>query len=232
MKTAMTKTTRLSRVITLLAVIAVMVGFGAAPGASAQEAEGARWVTAWATSQQALGAATISNATVRMIARVTAGGESVRIRLDNTFGTDPLIIGAAYVGPVMRGAALAPGSNRPLRFGGSPGVTIAPGMRDIADRVKAQGVSIIGTTIIPRHNRPARGTNSGWTPAKTRIRREVNDWIRSGGVFDGVIDFDAIVRDAADPDRIAAAFDCDGIHPNPRGYFEMGGAVALELFTR
>jgi lysophospholipase L1-like esterase len=417
MKTTMTKTTRLNRTIALLAVTTAVFGFGAAPGASAQEAEGARWVTAWATSQQALGATTISNATVRMIARVTAGGESVRIRLDNTFGTEPLVIGAAYVGPVMRGAALAPGSNRPLRFGGSPGVTIAPGgtvssdpvsmrviarqdlavslyipeadvrpsqhaqanvtsylsdsgsgnvaadesagaftgrttsthwlkaidvlsqsttgtvvgfgdsitdgtcstldahdrwedwlamrlylatpdahlavvnegiggntitgeglrpppnstpgldrlerdvlshagvthvvlfmgtndirrevsaagliagMRDIADRVRAQGVSIIGTTIIPRHNRPARGTNSGWTPAKTRIRREVNDWIRGGGAFDGVIDFDAIVREPADPDRIAAAFDCDGIHPNPRGYFEMGGSVALELFT-
>ena len=47
-----------------------------------------------------------------------------------------------------------------------------------------------------------------------------------------MIDFDAVVRDSADPDRIAAAFDCDGIHPNPRGYFEMGGAVPLELFSR
>ena len=75
-------------------------------------------------------------------------------------------------------------------------------------------------------------SNSGWNPEKTRIRREVNDWIRTSGAFDGVIDFDAVVRDSADPDRIAAAFDCDGIHPNPRGYFEMGGAVPLELFSR
>ena len=401
-----------------LAVIAAVVGFGGASGGSAQEAEGTRWVTAWATSQQALGATTITNATVRMIGRVTAGGESVRVRLDNTFGMDPLIIGAAYVGPVMRGAALVPGSNRPLRFRGSPSVTVAPGgtvesdpvpmrviarqdlavslyipeadvrpsqhaqanvtsylsdngsgnvaadasaeafsatttstfwlksidvrsqsatgtlvgfgdsitdgacttldahdrwedwlatrlylaapgahpavvnegisgntitgeglrppptsppgldrldrdilshagvthvilfigtndirrdvsaarliagMRDIADRVRARGVTIIGSTIIPRHNRPASGSNSGWTPAKTRIRREVNDWIRTGGAFDGVIDFDAVVRDPADPDRIFAAFDCDGIHPNPRGYFEMGSAVSLDLFVR
>jgi lysophospholipase L1-like esterase len=46
-----------------------------------------------------------------------------------------------------------------------------------------------------------------------------------------VIDFDAVVRAPADPHRIAAAFDLDGIHPNPRGYFEMGSAVSLELFT-
>jgi lysophospholipase L1-like esterase len=398
-----------------LAVITV-VGFGAASGGSAQGVEGARWVTAWATSQQALGATTIANATVRMIARVTVGGESVRVRLDNTFGTDPLVIGAAYVGAVRRGAALSPDSNRPLRFGSSAGVTVAPGgtvlsdpvsmqviarqdlavslyvpeadvrpsqhaqanvtsymsdagsgdlaahesdefftgtttstfwlkgidvlsqsatgtvvgfgdsitdgtcttldahdrwqdwlamrlylaapdahpavvnegiggntivgevlppptsptgldrldrdvlshtgvthvvlfmgtndirrevpaarliagMQDIVDRVKARGLTIIGTTIIPRHNRPASGSNSGWNPAKTRIRREVNDWIRTGGAFDGVIDFDGVVRDRADPDRISAAFDCDGIHPNPRGYFEMGGAVPLGLFA-
>ena len=83
---------------------------------------------------------------------------------------------------------------------------VIEGIQDIADRVKARGSTIIGATIIPRHNRPASGSNSGWTPAKTRIRREVNDWIRSGGAFDGVIDFDAVVRDSADPDRIAAAF--------------------------
>ena len=123
----MMRKTSVRRAVTYLAVIAAVVGFGAASGTSAQEAEGARWVTAWATSQQALGATTITNATVRMIASVTVGGESVRVRLDNTFGADPLIIGAAYVGSVMRGAALAPGSNRPLRFGGSPSVTVAPG---------------------------------------------------------------------------------------------------------
>ena len=39
------------------------------------------------------------------------------------------------------------------------------------------------------------------------------------------------VRDPADPDRIAPPFDCDGIRPNPRGYFETGAAVPLELFA-
>jgi lysophospholipase L1-like esterase len=113
----------------------------------------------------------------------------------------------------------------------SSAARLIAGMRDIAERVKSRGMSIIGTTIIPRHNRAPTGSNSGWTLAKTRIRREVNDWIRTGGAFDGVLDFDAVVRDPADPDRIAPPFDCDGIHPNPRGYFEMGGAVPLELFA-
>ena len=47
-----------------------------------------------ATSQQGLGQTKISNATVRMIARVTVPGDAVRIRLDNTFGKEPRDIGA------------------------------------------------------------------------------------------------------------------------------------------
>src|SRR4029450_9168221 len=50
-----------------------------------------RWVTAWGTSQSGLGADAVSNTTVRMIARVTISGQAVRIRLDNTFGTSPLV---------------------------------------------------------------------------------------------------------------------------------------------
>src|SRR3984893_9116362 len=77
-------------------------------GALAQDASPG-WITAWATSQQGLGPAKISNATVRMIARVTAPGESVRIRLDNTFGSAPVTFGKATIGLRVRGPALAAG---------------------------------------------------------------------------------------------------------------------------
>ena len=63
------------------------------------------WVTAWATSQQGLAPAKISNATVRMIARVTVPGDSVRVRLDNTFGTAPVMFGKASIGLRARGPA-------------------------------------------------------------------------------------------------------------------------------
>src|SRR5262245_4628188 len=61
-------------------------------------ADDATWVTGWGTSQHALGDSQITNATVRMIARITIPGEGVRIRLDNTFGTEPVKIGRAFVG--------------------------------------------------------------------------------------------------------------------------------------
>ena len=85
------------------------------------------WITAWGTSQQALGDATLSNATVRLIARTSAGGDAVRLRLDNTFGTEPVAIARAYVGHRAQGAALVAGSNQAVTFGGSTGTTLPPG---------------------------------------------------------------------------------------------------------
>jgi len=382
------------------------------------------WTTAWGTSQQGLGMTPVSNATVRMIARVTTAGEAVRIRLDNTFGTTPLRIGGASVGERIQVAALAKGSNRRVTFHGEPAVTIPPGgstvsdpvtlkvaawqdlaislfvpesnvrpsqhagavvtsylsadgsgdvtadetrapfartttsmfwlksidvlsssspgaivafgdsitdgtcatvdahdrwedwlsvrlqlaastrtgsgphkavvnegiggntltreglqpppdsppaldrferdvlshhgvtdvvefigtndirrgasaeqviaaKTEIAKRVRAKGLRIIGVTIIPRHNVPASGTNSGWDDQKTGFRNQVNQWIRTKGPFDAVLDFDKVVRDPANADLIDPPFNCgDGIHPSPLGYYRMGLSIPLEIFAR
>jgi lysophospholipase L1-like esterase len=374
------------------------------------------WVTAWATSQQGLGPAKIGNATVRMIARVTVPGESVRVRLDNTFGAAPVVFGKATIGPRVRGPALAAGLVKPLTFGGKDSVTIAAGatvesdpvalhvdalqdvavslfvpdadvqpsqhnnaqvtsyltdngagdqsgaqdgkpftgkttsmlwlksidvspasragtivafgdsitdgtcstldahdrwedvlaqrialrkkvthavinegiggntvtsanlnpaatstpgvdrldrdvlshagvthvvlflgtndirreapadqviagLKDIIARVKQKGIKIIGVTIIPRDSVVPGIPDTGWSDAKTRIRNEVNDWIRKQAGFDAVIDFDKLVRDQSNPDIINVAYDCsDGIHPSPAGYFLLGKSVDLGLF--
>jgi lysophospholipase L1-like esterase len=108
---------------------------------------------------------------------------------------------------------------------------VIAGMQNIIQRVRAQGLKIIGVTIIPRHNVPPSGTNTGWNDAKTAIRNEVNQWIRTSGAFDKVIDFDAVVRDPANPDLMYPAFNCgDGIHPSPLGYYQMGKSVDLDVF--
>lgn len=116
------------------ATAAMLVSFlpGAAPGLSAQSGgqpsgSTGSWVTAWATSQQTLGQATVSNASVRLIARVTVPGETIRVRLDNAFGTEPLRIGRAHVGYRVQGAAVAKGSNKPLTFDQAAEVTVPPG---------------------------------------------------------------------------------------------------------
>ena len=390
-------------------------------GTAAQQ-QRARWITAWGTSQQALGATGVSNATVRMIARVTIAGEAVRIRLDNAYGASPLSIGKAYVGLRIQGAALATNSNRQVFFNTSAHVTVpaggsvesdpvplrvmaqqdlavslhipdadvrpsqhtaaqvtsyltangagdkaadetavpftatttstfwvksvdvlssmstgaivafgdsitdgtcstldghdrwedvlamrlafdAPsrgrddahkavvnegiggntitreklqpppdstpglerlerdvlshhgvthvvlfmgtndarreasaaqiiaGTEDIVRRVKKAGLKIVGVTMIPRHNRPPAENNTGWSEAKTRVRNDVNQWIRTKAPFDAVIDFDTVVKDPGNADLMNPPFNCgDGIHPSPRGYYEMGRSVAPNLF--
>jgi lysophospholipase L1-like esterase len=108
---------------------------------------------------------------------------------------------------------------------------VMAGMEELVRRVKARGLKAIGATIIPRHNRPPAENNTGWTDAKTRARNEVNRWIRTKAPFDAVLDFDGVVRDPGNADLLDPAFNCgDGIHPSPRGYYEMGAAVRLELF--
>ena len=83
-------------------------------------------------------------------------------------------------------------------------------------------------TIIPRHNVAPSGTNTGWNAEKTRIRNEVNEWIRTKAAVDDVIDFDKVIRDGADANLMAAPFNCgDGIHPSPAGYYALGRSVPL-----
>ena len=405
----------------LCGVMTLLLPLGVA-ARQARSSEG-RWITAWGTSHQTQAATPVSNATVRLIARPTIGGDAVRIRIANTFGAKAVTIDQAFVGRRLQGAALVTGSNRPLRFGGgqrvsipaggvvesdalempvvaredlavslyvaeqdarasqhtgavvtsymtpngagnaaaseardafketttstlwlkaidvrstdssgaivafgdsitdgtcttldaydrwedwlairlhtaarltgaaaphkavvnegiggntvtreglqpppdsTPGVErldrdvfshhgvthvtvfmgtndlrrgasarqVIAGLADITARIKAGGLKALGVTIIPRHNVPPTEANSGWNDAKSKNRHEVNRWIRTEAGFDGVIDFERVVRDKANPDLIVAPFNCDGIHPNPRGYYEMGWAVPLELFTR
>jgi lysophospholipase L1-like esterase len=411
-----------SRLLTTGIAVSVALLSGSAIVAVQQPPASARWITAWGTSQQALGTTAVTNATVRMIARVTIPGEAVRIRVDNNFGTVPLVIANAYVGLRIQGAALAAGSNRQVMFGRSAGTTVPPGgsvtsdavpmrvlgqqdvavslhipgtdvrpsqhsgaqvtsyltangagdmaaqemataftatttstfwlkaidvssaastgsvvafgdsitdgtcstldahdrwedllavrlaldaagrgqegahkavvnegiggntitranlqppadsppglerlerdvlthhgvthvilfmgtndvrreasatqviagLQDLIGRVKARGLKIAGVTMIPRHNRPPAENNTGWNAAKTQVRNEVNQWIRTRAPFDAVIDFDKVVQDSKNGDLIHPPFDCgDGIHPSPRGYYEMGRSVRLELF--
>src|SRR3989442_4778668 len=112
----------------MIPIAAILVLFaGSALVAQERGSASGKWITAWGSSQQALGMTTVTNATVRMIARVTIAGESVRIRLDNTYGTSPLSIGKASLGQRVRGAVLTSGATRPILFNGSPSVMVPAG---------------------------------------------------------------------------------------------------------
>jgi len=402
------------RKIALAAAAALVL---AASQASAQNANG--WVTGWGASQQNQAQAKLTNATVRMIARVTIPGDQVRIRLDNTFGKTPVTFALATIAPRVRGVAVANGTVKPVTFGGKAAVTIPAGesvqsdpvtirvdaqedlavslfvsgsdvqpsqhgnaqttsyvtengagnkvdsidgkeftgkttamywlkaidvhttrpsstvvafgdsitdgtcttldahdrwedvvsqrlamnaninrsvvnegiggntivdvagynpavnsppgvdrfdrdvlshpgvshvilflgtndirrgatakqvedgIKNVIGRARAKGIKVIGVTIVPRHSLVPGVADTGWDAGKTKIRHEVNDWIRKGAGFDAVLDFDRVVRSQDDPDLLEASYNCgDGIHPSPIGYFQMGKSVNLSLFGK
>lgn len=99
-------------------------------------------------------------------------------------------------------------------------------LRQIVLRARARGIVAIGGTILPF------GSSTYYRPdaATEADRQAINAWIRAPGNFDAVIDFDAGMRDPADPTRLDPAFDSgDGLHPSMDGYRAMASAVSLDL---
>lgn len=117
-----------------------------------------------------------------------------------------------------------------IRRGANAQQVIA-GMQEIIEKVKARGLKIIGVPIIPRHNREPEGDNTGWNAARTQLKNDVNQWMRTRAPLDALVDFDKVVRDSANPDLLLPSFNCtDGIHPTPLGYYYMAKSVSPNLF--
>lgn len=97
--------------------------------------------------------------------------------------------------------------------------------RQLIDKAHAKGLKVYGGTITPF------GGHSYYSFFHEAARQTVNEWIRHSGAFDGVIDFDALLRDPAHPDRLKAEYQSDWLHPNPAGYEQMGIYAAKVLLN-
>ncbi|MEE8333381.1 MAG: SGNH/GDSL hydrolase family protein [Alphaproteobacteria bacterium] len=95
-----------------------------------------RWVGSWAVTPSAMDGVALEGQTVRMVARVSIGGETLRVRLSNAYGTGKLDIGAARVALRGDGAGIIPDSSRPLTFNGATATTIPPGALAVSDPVE------------------------------------------------------------------------------------------------
>ena len=102
--------------------------------------------------------------------------------------------------------------------------------RQLISRAHARGIKVIGATITPCEGVDIPGY---YSDAKELVRKTVNKWIRTGGAFDGMIDFDAVVRDPDHPTRLLPKFASkDHLHPNDAGYKAMADSIDLALFGR
>ncbi|HZG05644.1 MAG TPA: SGNH/GDSL hydrolase family protein [Streptomyces sp.] len=98
--------------------------------------------------------------------------------------------------------------------------------RQLIARAHERGLTVHGGTILP-----FKGDTFGFhSPENEAARQAVNRWIRTSGEYDGVVDFDAALRDPADPQRLLPRYDSgDHLHPSDAGAEAMARAVPLHL---
>jgi lysophospholipase L1-like esterase len=103
---------------------------------TAEHRENGRWVGTWSASPQpAASPVQINVQTLRQIVRTSVGGDRLRVRFSNAYGTSDVVIGSAHVAASAGGAAILEGSDRTLRFNGSPTITIPAGALVVSDVV-------------------------------------------------------------------------------------------------
>jgi lysophospholipase L1-like esterase len=101
------------------------------------------------------------------------------------------------------------------------------GLQQIVARAHARNIRVIATTLNPYEGAEFYNAQGD------QMRQAFNTYVRTSGIFDGVVDFDRVMRDPAHPLRFLPAFDSgDHLHPNDAGYKAMADSIDLKLFTK
>ncbi|MGB7719910.1 MAG: SGNH/GDSL hydrolase family protein [Bryobacteraceae bacterium] len=147
-------------------------------------------------------------------------GASMLARFDHDVLSQPgvkwLIVleGINDIGRVGTNAAEAPSAE-----------DLIGGYKQIIERAHTFGIKVIGGTL------PPYGGASSSRESGEAVREAVNNWIRTSGAYDGVVDFEAATRDRDNPKRLRPEFDPgDHLHLSDAGYQAMADAVDLSLF--
>jgi lysophospholipase L1-like esterase len=124
-------------VSSLLAVAEFTLSGQANPtGRGRTMADGMHWVGTWATAPAPAEGVALGNQTLRMNARISIGGSTLRVRLSNAYGIRPLTVGAVRIGARAGGPGVVPESARTVTFGGERSATIAVGALLVSDPVE------------------------------------------------------------------------------------------------
>ncbi|MDC3417572.1 SGNH/GDSL hydrolase family protein [Aquibacillus salsiterrae] len=108
---------------------------------------------------------------------------------------------------------------------------IIKGMKQIAKEADKRGIRIYVGTLTPMNS--FTGDPTYYTEEGEETRQAVNEWIRSQDIFDAVFDFDRVVRDPENPDKILPKYDSgDQLHPNDAGLKAMADSIDLSIFKQ
>ncbi|UUU36180.1 SGNH/GDSL hydrolase family protein [Streptomyces sp. CA-210063] len=161
-------------------------------------------------------------------------GEAVLARFDRDVLATPglgyvvIAIGLGDIGvsyPPQDGSG--PSDDFLAMFPGAPVTAddLIAGYVQLVARARARGVRVYGATLTPYEG------DEIFTPEGERVRRAVNEWIRTNGAFDAVLDFDAVWRDPAHPARIQDGLHAgDHLHGSDAGCRVLGDSIDLTLF--
>jgi lysophospholipase L1-like esterase len=101
------------------------------------------------------------------------------------------------------------------------------GLSQLATRAHTHGIKVFGATLTPYVGAKYS------SPVGETMRAAINEWIRTTNQLDGVIDFDKVTRDPANPTVFLPADDSgDNLHPGDAGYKAMGDSIDLKLFKK
>jgi len=99
---------------------------------------------------------------------------------------------------------------------------IIAGLQQLIDMAHAHGIRAIGATLTPFQG------SGGYSTQEQQTADAVNHWILTSHAYDAVVNFNAVVRDPADPLRYLASYDSgDNLHPDDAGYMAMGASIPL-----
>lgn len=102
----------------------------------------------------------------------------------------------------------------------------------IVSRAHSLGIPVLGATI-PPFGAPSTASQPYAVPTMDETRRDVNDWIRTSGIFDAVVDFDALLRDPSNPSHLNPNYNSgDYLHPNVKAFAAMAEAFPLDVFEK
>jgi lysophospholipase L1-like esterase len=132
----------------LLATSVALAAFLAIPSSPLASGDHPSWVATWGASPQVPGApVAISARTVRQVAHVSLGGESIRIRISNAFGSTALPLSEVHVALSAGGPSTVPGTDRHVTFGGSPTTSIPPGALVVSDPIHLDVPALANVTV-------------------------------------------------------------------------------------
>jgi lysophospholipase L1-like esterase len=187
--TKITKATKITKtkpfVFVVFVIFVILVAAAGGTSQPTRSATSQRWVGTWATAPAGVAGTPekFSNETLRLVVHVSAGGEQIRVRISNTFGTDPLVIGAAHVARRDKDARIVAGTDRPLAFGGSSSFTVPPGALVLSDPVDLRVAPLSDLAV-------SLYLPNATTESTTHVTALQTNYVSRQGDFTGAADLD------------------------------------------